>query len=80
MEAAWAESGLEALRTVPVGIFEVVRHAVTTTAKVDPEGRSVLERFVDSLLDGTADAPGDLMQRLRDHFDGALERSGEPMR
>lgn len=78
MEQAWAESGLEALRTVPVGIAEVVAHAVKAAFQLDTEGRGPVERFVDALLDGAADAPDDLAQRMRDHFDAAVAaRSGE---
>lgn len=78
MEQAWADSGLEALRTVPVGIFELVVHAAKATVQLDTEGRGPVERFVDALLDGAADAPDDLMQRMRDHFDAAIAaRSGE---
>ena len=78
MEQAWADSGLEALRTVPVGIAELFVHAAKATVQLDTEGRGPVERFVDALLDGAADAPDDLMQRMRDHFDAAIAaRSGE---
>lgn len=78
MEQAWADSGLEALRTVPVGIAEIVAHAVKAAVQLDTEGRGPVERFVDALLDGAADAPDDFAQRMRDHFDAAVAaRSGE---
>lgn len=78
MEQAWADSGLEALRTVPVGVIDLVMRAAKAAVQLDTEGRGPVERFVDALLDGAADAPDDLMQRMRDHFDAAIAaRSGE---
>jgi hypothetical protein len=78
MEQAWADSGLEALRTIPVGIAQVVVHAAKATVQLDTEGRGPVERFVDSLLDGAANAPDDLLQQMRDHFDAAIvARGGE---
>ncbi|UJR80619.1 hypothetical protein [Sandaracinus amylolyticus] len=78
MEQAWADSGLEALRTVPVGIAELIARAAKAAFQLDTEGRGPVERFVDALLDGAADAPDDLVQRMRDHFDAAIAaRSGE---
>jgi hypothetical protein len=72
MERAWAEGGLEAVRTVPLGLVEIVVRAVRATLQTDIEGRNPIERFVDTLLDGAADAPEDLIQRMRDHFDAAI--------
>ena len=78
MEQAWADSGLEALRSVPVGVAEVVGRAFKAAVQLDAEGRGPVERFVDALLEGAADAPEDLVQRMRDHFDAALAaRAGE---
>lgn len=78
MEHAWADSGLEALRTIPVGIVQLVVHAAKATVQLDTEGRGPVERFVDALLDGAANAPDDLLQQMRDHFDAAImARGGE---
>jgi hypothetical protein len=72
MEQAWADSGLEALRTIPMGLVDVVARAFKAALQLDTEGRGPVERFVDALLDGAADAPEDLVQRMRDHFDAAM--------
>jgi hypothetical protein len=78
MEQAWADSGLEALRTIPLGIVDLVVRAGKAAVQLDAEGRGPVERFVDAVLDGAADAPDDLFQRMRDHFDAAIAaRSGE---
>lgn len=76
MEQAWADSGLEALRTVPVGVADLIARAGKAALQLDAEGRGPVERFVDALLDGAADAPSDLAQRMRDHFDAALAAHG----
>jgi hypothetical protein len=72
MESAWAASGLEALRTAPLGALEVIGAALRASVQPDAEARGPIERFVDALLDGLADAPEDLIQRMRDHFDAAI--------
>lgn len=78
MEQAWADSGLEALRTIPVGIAQLIVHSAKATAQLDTEGRGPVERFVDALLDGAANVPDDLLQQMHDHFDAAiLARGGE---
>jgi hypothetical protein len=40
----------------------------------DLEARGFIERFVDHLLDGAADAPSDVFQRVCDLFDVAMAR------
>jgi hypothetical protein len=77
MESAWADSGLEALKVVPLGIVDLFVRAAKAAVQLDAEGRGPIERFVDALLDGAADAPEDLVQRMRDHFDAAMARQAE---
>ena len=76
-EAAIAEAGFDVLRTVPVGVWTVFRRALDAVMDGDDEGRSAVERFVDALLDGLADAPNELTDSLVHHFDVALARDGE---
>jgi hypothetical protein len=74
MESAFAESGLEALKTMPLGAVDLVARSVRAAASVDTEDRGIVERLVDSLLDGLADAPTDAVERLTELFDAALAR------
>ena len=74
MEEAYAAVGLDALRTVPLGALDVVVRAAKATVAIDAEDRGPIERFVDALLDGVADAPEDFFQRLREAFDDADRR------
>lgn len=76
IERASTDAGFDALRTVPLGVFDVVRDAFKVAIRKDPERRSVIERFVDALLDGAADAPSELVERLAVHFDQALAEEG----
>ena len=75
MEAAFTNGGLEALRAVPVGALEALIRAGKDAAKPDLEDRGIVERFMDSLLDGAADAPSDVFSRMCELFDAALLRS-----
>ena len=72
MEAAFTNGGLEALRAVPVGALEALMRAGKDAARPDLEDRGIVERFVDSLLDGAADAPSDVFARMCELFDTAL--------
>ncbi|MBX7194043.1 MAG: hypothetical protein K1X94_18455 [Sandaracinaceae bacterium] len=72
MEQAFVDGGLEALRAVPMGALETVFHAGRDSLQPDLEDRGLVERFVDHLLDGAADAPSDVFQRVCDLFDAAL--------
>jgi hypothetical protein len=78
-EAAIGEAGFDAIKTLPVGLLRILKRSVDAAMAADPEGRSVVERFVDGVLDGLADAPDDLVDTLTLQFDRALEReSGTP--
>ncbi len=79
MEAAFIDGGLEALRSIPMGALETVFRAGKDSLQPDLEDRGLVERFVDQLLDGAADAPSDVFQRVCDLFDAAMAR-GEPSR
>jgi hypothetical protein len=74
MEEAVVATGFDALREVPLGVFDVIRDAVTAAVARDREGRSRLEVLVDALLDGAAEAPDDLLGRLGAHFDDAMPK------
>jgi hypothetical protein len=74
MEAAFVDGGLEALRAVPLGAFEALFRAGKQSLQPDLEDRGLIERFVDALLDGAADAPSDVFQRMCDLFDLAVAR------
>lgn len=74
MEAALADSGIEALKTAPLGVLELAARSVRAAAGVDTEDRGPIERLVDGMLDGLADAPQDAIDRLTELFDAALLR------
>ncbi|GAB4206225.1 MAG: hypothetical protein OHK0013_22700 [Sandaracinaceae bacterium] len=74
MEAAFVDGGLEALRAVPVGAVEAIWNAGKQSLQPDLEDRGLIERFVDALLDGAADAPSDVFQRMCELFDLAMAR------
>ena len=74
MEAAFSASGLESIRTIPLGALDVVVGAGRAAFALDSEDRGPVERFIDTLLDGAADAPSEWSERLRVLFDEALER------
>ncbi len=75
MEQAFVDGGLEALRSVPMGALDTLINAGKDSMQPDLEDRGLVERFVDHLLDGAADAPSDVFQRMCDLFDAAMERS-----
>ncbi|MGE0789567.1 MAG: hypothetical protein AB7S26_28100 [Sandaracinaceae bacterium] len=75
-QIAIGEAGFDALRAVPVGLGGVLKKGFDAARAPDPEGRSIVERFVDAVLDGFADAPVDLLDTLSLQFDRALERDG----
>ncbi len=72
MERAWTGAGLETLRDAPAGLVELLVRAGKAGAQSDRDGRTALERIADALLDGAADVPEGLLQRMCDHFDAAL--------
>jgi len=74
MEAALAESGLEALRSVPLGALDLFAKSARAAVGVDVEDRGPIERLIDGMLDGLADAPSDVIDRLTELFDAALVR------
>jgi hypothetical protein len=76
MEAAFSAGGLESLRSLPVGALEILVRAARAAVALDIEDRGPVERFVDALLDGVADAPSEWLERLRVLFDEALVREG----
>lgn len=75
-ERAIGETGFDVIKTVPVGLFHILKRAFDAMLAADPEGRSPVERFVDAVLDGLADAPDDLVDALTLQFDRALESDG----
>lgn len=74
MEDAIARGGIDALRSVPLGLVQLVYRAGRAAIEVDAEDRGPIERFVDTLLDGLADAPASTNERLTEHFDAAIAR------
>lgn len=76
-ETAIAEAGFDALRSLPLGLWTILRKAIDALVRVDDEGRSPIERFVDAILDGFADAPDDLVDTLTLQFDRAWARDEE---
>jgi len=72
MENAFAASGLESLKAVPLGALDIIVRAAKAALAIDAEDRGPVERFVDALLDAAADAPSDWLERLRVLFDEAL--------
>lgn len=72
-ERAIGEAGFDALKTIPVGAWRILQRAADALVNADAEGRSPIERFVDAVLDGLADAPDDLVDALTLQFDLALE-------
>ncbi|MCB9592175.1 MAG: hypothetical protein H6719_05530 [Sandaracinaceae bacterium] len=78
-ERAIGEAGFDALKTIPAGLWQILRRAFDALVNADEEGRSPIERFVDAVLDGFADAPDDLVDALTLQFDLALEQeTGTP--
>lgn len=75
MEDAFVRGGLEALRSVPAGVLGTLLHAARESIQPDLEDRGFVERFVDHVLDGAADAPGDAFRRTCELFDEAMARS-----
>ncbi|MFN7700857.1 MAG: hypothetical protein ACK5U8_23385 [Deltaproteobacteria bacterium] len=74
MERAFVDGGLEALRSIPLGALETIWRAARESLQPDLEDRGLVERFVDHVLDGAADAPNDVFQRVCDLFDEAMAR------
>lgn len=76
-ERAIADSGFDAVKTIPLGLWRVVRRGFDALVTADAsEGRSPLERFVDAILDGLADAPDELVDTLIHNFDEAMATDG----
>ena len=75
-ESAIADAGIDVLRTVPLGVWSLVRKGFDAMMRADDERRSVVERFVDAILDGMADGPTELSDTLIHHFDLALAGEG----
>lgn len=73
MDAAVGPGALASLRDAPSGVVHAVRGAAGAARGDDAEGRGVLERVADVLLDGIADAPAELGRRLCTAFDAALQ-------
>ncbi len=73
-ERAIGEAGFDALKTIPAGLYQIFKRAVDAVMNADEERRSPIERFVDAVLDGLADAPDDLVDALTLQFDLALEQ------
>lgn len=76
IERAIGDAGFDALKTIPLGIWKVVRRGFDALLTPDAEARSPLERFVDAVLDGLADAPDELVDGLIHSFDEALAEDG----
>lgn len=76
VERAIADSGFDALKTIPLGLWRVVRRGFEAVISADVEARSPLERLVDAILDGLADAPDELVDTLIHNFDEAITKDG----
>lgn len=77
IERSIAAAGFDALKTIPLGLFHVFRRGFEALLTPDEaEARSPLERFVDAVLDGLADAPNELVDGLIHSFDDALAEGG----
>jgi hypothetical protein len=74
IERAVAAAGFDAIKTVPLGVFRILKNGLSAMVTVDAESRSPLERLVDSILDELADGPDELVDTLTYHFDEALAR------
>ncbi len=78
IERAIAAAGFDALRTIPLGLFRILRRGFEALVTPDTgETRTPLERFVDAVLDGLADAPNELVDGLIHSFDEALASGTE---
>lgn len=78
VERAVAAAGFDALRTIPLGLFRILRRGFEALVTPDEgESRTPLERFVDAVLDGLADAPNELVDGLIHSFDDALASGTE---
>ncbi len=75
-ERAIGDAGFDAIKTVPLGLWRVLRRGGDALITPDSEARSPLERFVDAVLDGLADAPDELVDTLLHAFDDALADEG----
>lgn len=76
IEAAMVDGVWAGLRSGPDGVLRTVQAAAGDVFRVDAEeGRTPVERLVDALLDGVADAPRGLFDRLTDAFDAAWARA-----
>lgn len=74
MEDAIGHGGLDVLRSAPIGALQLAYRALRAGIEVDAEDRGPIERVIDTLLDGIADAPAGTLERLTEHFDAALAR------
>lgn len=74
MDVAVAEGVLEALQSLPRGLYAMLADTMRAATQLDTEDRNPVERMIDVLLDGVADGPNELLDRLRGSFDSALER------
>jgi hypothetical protein len=78
IERAVGAAGFDALKTVPLGLFRILRRGFEALVTPDQsESRSPIERFVDAVLDGLADAPNELVDGLIHSFDDALAAGAE---
>ncbi|MGF1467903.1 MAG: hypothetical protein ACFCGT_17420 [Sandaracinaceae bacterium] len=73
VDRAVTETGFDVLRTLPLGAWDVLNRAIRGVFAADDEARQPVERFVDGVLDGLADAPAGFWTRLVAHFDVALD-------
>lgn len=72
MDAAIGPGAFASMRDAPAGVGRAMKDAVDSTRGDDDEGRGLVERVADVLLDGIADVPAGLALRLRTAFDDAL--------
>lgn len=75
MDSAEVDTVLESLRVAPQGFVTTLARAARSAAELDIEGRSPLERIVDTLLDAAAEAPDGVIGRLHDAFDRAMDEA-----
>lgn len=77
IDEAIAKGAVDSLLAAPRGFWQTLSRAVRAVGQDDVEGRNVIERAVDALLDGVADAPGDVTARLCARFDALLARNAD---
>ena len=76
MDAAAVDGAADAIKSVPSGVWTTLVDTAKAVKGRDDEGRNVLERVVDAFLDGVADAPASVTERLYARCDDAIDTAG----